>query len=230
IYKGVATQIKNKNSFILQHHCISHHLALAAKDATSNISEFHQYKTLVHEIYRYFSKSPEQILQLKMIEEQTGDPQLTVLNIINTHWLFLLNVVNNLHQILNSIIDVLLSNSIHSIIAATLYKKINDDFVIKTKFLADILEILHITIQAIDIVFIRSNNNKPTWGIYLYNYMNDNYITSDQLPSFINLPVENQKLFNEYGLNQITILSNFYGTDKPGLDNNFQAIIIANEL
>ncbi|RIB02412.1 hypothetical protein C2G38_883732 [Gigaspora rosea] len=43
---GVATQLKKKNPFILEHHCISHKLALAAKDAAKQVEEFKPYEKL----------------------------------------------------------------------------------------------------------------------------------------------------------------------------------------
>jgi hypothetical protein len=44
---------------------------------------------------------------LKLIQEMNDDTQLIILNIINTRWLSMSNVVHNLHQIIFSIIDVL---------------------------------------------------------------------------------------------------------------------------
>ncbi|CAG8529783.1 1654_t:CDS:2, partial [Scutellospora calospora] len=177
IHKGIATQIKTKNPFILQHHCISYCLALVAKNAANNISEFHQYETL----------------------EQTEDLQLTVLIIINLRILCQLNLLFQKNNIM-----------IHEV---------------KTQ--------LDITIQAIDIAFIGSDNNKPTWTIVeslKKQFLNHELIDSFKIFDPRNLPVENQRSFNEYGLNQITILSDFYSSNKFVLDKNFQAIIIADEL
>ena len=64
-------------------------MALAAKDAAKQVPEFEIYEKLVHSIYAYFSRSVERMARLKMIEENIGDPQLMVLNIINTRWLSL---------------------------------------------------------------------------------------------------------------------------------------------
>ncbi|CAG8618526.1 6518_t:CDS:2 [Cetraspora pellucida] len=139
---GVATQLKNKNPFILEHHCISHKLALAAKDAAKQVEEFKQYEKIVHNIYSYFSRSPEHMMHLKITEENFGDPHLTVLNIIETRWLLLSNVIQNLNQILSSIIDALLEDSYNYTIAEALYNSIDETFIITTKFFADILETL----------------------------------------------------------------------------------------
>ncbi|CAG8827318.1 16139_t:CDS:2, partial [Gigaspora rosea] len=84
------------------------HNALAAKDAAKQVEEFKSYEKTVHNIYSYCSRSVECMIYLKMIEKNTGNPQLAVLNIIEARWLSLSNVIQNLHQILNSIIDALL--------------------------------------------------------------------------------------------------------------------------
>ena len=44
---------------------------------------------------------------LKMIQEALEDPQLAILNIVNTRWLSMSSSVKNLYQILDSIIDAL---------------------------------------------------------------------------------------------------------------------------
>ncbi|CAG8698384.1 28572_t:CDS:2 [Racocetra persica] len=180
IHSGVATQLKNKNPFILEHHCISHKLALAAKDAAK-----------------------QRIMHLKMIEENIGDPQLTVLNIIETRWLSLSNIIQNLHQILNSISDALLEDLNENMIAQALYNSIDKNFIITTKFFADILGILKrmnllfqknnitihevktqldITIHTIQVQFL---GVEPTWGIHLRKYIIDNEISPTELPIII---------------------------------------------
>src|SRR6185369_11345389 len=89
------------------------------------------------------------MIQLKMMEEKTSDPQLNVLNIINTCWLSLSNVIQNLHQILNSIIGALLKNAV----AKALYDNIDTNFIITTKFFADILG----TLRRINLLFQKDN-------------------------------------------------------------------------
>ncbi|CAG8778349.1 14959_t:CDS:1, partial [Gigaspora rosea] len=199
-------RLKNKNPFIIEHHCISHKLALAAKDAAKQVEEFKQYEKIVHNIYSYFSQSPERIMHLGMIEENIGDPYLTVLNIIETRWLSLSNVIQNLHQILNSIIDALLEDSSENKVAEALYHSIDKDFIITTKFFADILGTLRclnllfqknhisirevktqldITIYTIQSQFIGIAEVEPTWGIHLRKYIYDNNIEIDELSIII---------------------------------------------
>ncbi|CAG8624195.1 9293_t:CDS:2 [Racocetra persica] len=91
IHIKVTTQLKNKNLFVLEYYCISHKLALAAKDAANQVKEFKSYEKTVYSIYSYFLRSIEQMIHLKMIEENISDSQLIVLNIIETCWLSLSN-------------------------------------------------------------------------------------------------------------------------------------------
>ncbi|CAG8800869.1 31562_t:CDS:2 [Gigaspora margarita] len=244
VHNGISTQLKNKNPFILEHHCISHKLALAAKDAAKQVEEFKSYEKTVHNIYSYFSRSVECMIHLKMIEENTGDPQLTVLNIIETRWLSLSNVIQNLHQILNSIINALLEDSDENIIAKALYD-------IKTQ--------LDITIHTIQVQFLGTDILDPTWGIHLRKYIIDNGINTIELPAIITkfanatieslekrfpnrnqidafhifdpkaLPINNSD-FQNYGEDEIEILGNFYGQDKYISGNLFPAILNSENL
>ncbi|CAG8799112.1 13533_t:CDS:2, partial [Cetraspora pellucida] len=204
---GVATQLKNKNPFILEHHCIFHKLALAAKDVTKQVEEFKQYEKIVYNIYK----------------ENLGDPHLTVLNIIETCWLSLSNVIQNLHQILSSIIDALLEDSYNNIVAETLYN-------IKTQ--------LDVTIYTIQLQFLGTNKVKPSWGTYLRRYINDYNIIADELPIIITkfacASIESlEKRFSDriqYSEDEIEILGNFYGQNKYKSGNLFPAILDSENL
>ena len=65
-------------------HCISHRLHLAGKDAANEVQYFKKYEATCKELYSYFSRSYKRMMNLKMIQETNDNPQLTVLNIINT--------------------------------------------------------------------------------------------------------------------------------------------------
>ncbi|CAG8691472.1 679_t:CDS:2, partial [Gigaspora margarita] len=213
IHVGVATQLKKKNPFILEHHYISHKLALAAKDAAKKVEEFKPYEKIVHSIYSYFSRSPEHMMHLRMIEENIGNLHLTVLNIIETHLC-------------------------ENIVAEALYNSINENFIITTKFFADILGTLRIN---------------------LHKYMNDNDIIAEELPVIVTkfacaaieslekrfsnqiqidafhifdprtLPIENSN-FQKYGKDEIETLGNFYSENKNISGNLFLAILNSENL
>ncbi|CAG8512974.1 15923_t:CDS:2 [Dentiscutata heterogama] len=254
IHIGVATQLKKKNSFILEHHCISHKLALAAKDAAKQVEEFKLYEKIVHSIYSYFLRSPERMMHLRMIEENIGDPHLTVLNIIKTHWLSLSNVIQNLHQILNSIIDALLEDSYENTL-----RRMNLIFQKNNVTIREVKTQLDITIYTIQSQFLGIDEAEPTWGINLRKYMNDNDIIAEKLPVIVTkfaraaikllekrfpnriqidafhifdpraLPIENSN-FQKYGEDEIETLGNFYGENKNISGNLFLGILNSENL
>jgi len=73
------------------------------------------------------------------------DPQLSILCIVSTRWLSLFNAVSNLHQIIFSIIDALDDDATNNSCNKTrqraqrLYEDVDSEFILATKFLADIL-------------------------------------------------------------------------------------------
>jgi len=149
---------------------------------------------------------------LKLMQNMNEDPQLTILNIVNTRWLFMSNVVHNLYQVIFSVIDALnddMINAEHSKDrdkASQLVNALDPKFIITTMFLADLMYILskmiktfqcdhidlsevkyslEITISAIEAQFIGTNETPPTYGTILHQYIVDNNIPSNSLPSFI---------------------------------------------
>ena len=193
-------------------HCIAHRLHLAGQDAAREVPYFKEYEIICKQLYGYFSGSYKRMQNLKLIQDTNNDPQLTILNIINTRWLSMSNVVHNLHQILFSVIDALnddminAENSRDKARVSQLIDNLDPNFIISTMFLADLMYILskmikifqrdHIdlsevknsletTISAIEAQFVGRDNILPTYGTILHQYMEDNNILSDHLPSFI---------------------------------------------
>ncbi|CAG8687840.1 28030_t:CDS:2 [Gigaspora margarita] len=76
---------------------------------------------------------------LKMIEKDSGNPELVLLQIVTTCWLSFSNVVKNLHQIINSVVEALLEDSLTDKIAKFLYSEIDNNFYLTTYYLSDIL-------------------------------------------------------------------------------------------
>ncbi|PKY44447.1 hypothetical protein RhiirA4_419052 [Rhizophagus irregularis] len=81
---GVAAKLKELNPFLTLVHYISHKLHLAGKDAANEVQYFKKYEAICKELYSYFSESYKRMLNLKMIQESNDNPQLAILNIINT--------------------------------------------------------------------------------------------------------------------------------------------------
>ena len=124
---------------------------------------------------------------------------LEVLNIVETRWLSLLNVVGNLHKIIDSVLASLNGDSLGD---EDLILLLNRDFVIATMFLADLTTTLkrlnkvfqsdyvalshlkpHLkaAIDSISEDFIGNTNMQPTYGIILRNYMDRKEVHSNNL-------------------------------------------------
>ncbi|CAG8709199.1 14954_t:CDS:2, partial [Dentiscutata heterogama] len=185
---GIATQLKTRFPFLTEHYCISHRLALASKDAAEQTPYFETYDKIIRQLYSYFN----------------------ILQVIKTQWLSLSNVVNNLYQIINLVISALLENTTKSQkTAQQLYNSIDQDFLIATHFLADILSQLHClslvfqadyvsvsevtmqvnaVIESITADFIGKANIQPTFGTILLRFMNQQNILPHDLPLFLRFP------------------------------------------
>src|SRR5581483_1927140 len=129
-------------------HCIAHRLHLAGQDAAKEVTYFKEYEVICKQLYGYFSSSYKRMQNLKLMQDVNEDPQLTVLNIINTRWLSMSNVVHNLHQIIFSVIDALnddmgnAENLKEREWASQLISNLDPNFIISTIFLADLMYIL----------------------------------------------------------------------------------------
>jgi hypothetical protein len=60
---------------------------LAAENATKEVSYFNDYKEIVKLVYTFFSNSYKCMYELKAIQEDSKNPDLAILNIVDTRWL-----------------------------------------------------------------------------------------------------------------------------------------------
>ncbi|CAG8604088.1 4932_t:CDS:2, partial [Scutellospora calospora] len=147
---GIATQLKTHFLFLTEHHCISHHLALASKDAAEQTPYFETYDEIIQS-------------------------NLDILQVIKTQWLSLSNVVNNLYQIINSVITDILSQLHH----------------LSLVFQADYISVSEVTIQVNTVIesitadFISEANIQSTFGTILLQFMNQQNILPHDLPLFV---------------------------------------------
>ena len=78
--------------------------------------------------------------------DDDDDPGLAILKLVLMRWLSLSQTVSNLHQSLNSIIFALqtdiLVNENEAELAKKLLKELDPNFILTTKFLADLFDIL----------------------------------------------------------------------------------------
>ncbi|CAG8584582.1 1171_t:CDS:2, partial [Scutellospora calospora] len=178
---GVAAIFKKQNPFLLEYHCIAHRLALTAKDATEKVPYFENYNSIINNLYSYFSSSYKQIINLRLIEQIFDDPNLVLLQIINTRWLSLSNVVSNLHQILKSVKTVLNEDSSKNIITQRLYNAMDQTFYLATK----VYTYLNTTINTITTQYIGRNRILLNYGNFLREYINEQNILFEDLSDFI---------------------------------------------
>ncbi|CAG8850925.1 12913_t:CDS:2, partial [Gigaspora margarita] len=151
-------------------------LNLVGKDSAEEVSYFKNYEVVLKEIYAYFAISHQKWQHLKLFQSlDNKDLQLAILRVVSTRWLSLSNAVSNLHQIIFSIKDVLYDEAFNDSCTKTrqwakaLYDDIDSEFILATKYLADILSIINDDIA-------------PTCGYYLREYINDT-LEFDELPS-----------------------------------------------
>jgi hypothetical protein len=156
--------------------------------------------------------------ELKQIKEDQDLPDLTILNLCDTRWLSWSNVINNFHQIIDAIQIALQNESNnpgHSEFVDFLCDSIDAEFLIVTKFLADIFFILKkmilvfqsdyvslsetrnqvlMVVNAINSNFIGTEENPPTYGIHLARLMDDLNLLPEDLPGmfFTFLYLENK--------------------------------------
>ena len=181
---------------------------LAAEDAAKEVPYFDNYKEIVKSIYTFFSTSYKRMYELKSIQEDSENPDLAILNIVDTRWLSWAIVINNFHQILDDIHLALIQQKDTNSIANFLHQALTTEFYIFTKFLADILSTMKsmilvfqsdyvsltetrqqllIAVETITQDFIGNENSSPNYGIHLANYMDECNLCGDDLPSKLNL-------------------------------------------
>ncbi|PKC53807.1 hypothetical protein RhiirA1_509095 [Rhizophagus irregularis] len=182
---------------------------VVGKDAANEVQYFKKYEATCKELYSYFSGSYKRMLNLKMIQESNDDLQLAILNIINTRWLSLSNVVKNLYQILDSIIDALNFDSLHAgdqrdrDRAKKLLELVDSKFKISTMYMADLTYLLTIlcktfqrdiislsevkssldaTIATIKTQFIGFDDQPPIYGTNLQQFLQNNPFYNNHIP------------------------------------------------
>ncbi|CAG8555013.1 2027_t:CDS:2 [Cetraspora pellucida] len=238
VRNGVATKLKKLNPFMSNCHCIAHRLALAEKDSAKDVPYFLDYEITIKELYAYFANSHTQ---------NEESPELVILQVVSTRWLSLSNSVSNLHQIIFSVIDALQNNVINNFTAKSqqraqnLLGELDADFILATKFLADILSIisalckifqsdyvafsdihqeLNKTIHFITIEFIGypDENIEPTLGTHLHDYLLYNAM---RIFDFKQVPTTIQQM-SSFEEEEIVYLAEYYGIDQ--IENGWEFI------
>jgi hypothetical protein len=187
----LAALLKKRNPYLSSNHCIAHRLHLAAEDAAKEVPYFNDYKEIVKSIYTFFLNSYKRMYELKSIQEDSENPDLAILNIVDTRWLSWALVIHNFHQILDDIHLVLIQQKDANSMANFLHKALTTEFYIFTKFLVSTMKSmilvfqsdyvsltetrqqLSMAIESITSDFIGNENSAPYYGVHLANYMNE---------------------------------------------------------
>ncbi|CAG8851783.1 5958_t:CDS:2, partial [Gigaspora margarita] len=218
-------------------------LNLVGKDSAEEVSYFKNYKVVLKEIYIYFATSHQKWQHLKLFQSlDNEDPQLAILRVVN------------------ALYDEAFNDSCTKTRqwAKALYDDNDSEFILATKYLANILSI--ITIKSITLEFIgyEDDDIAPTCEYYLREYIN-NTLEFDELPSifkefalafiknlcqrfpdvgiynamrifdFSQIPVNTREIVT-FKENEIQVLGKFYGKFKQHNDMNFSAKVNRIEL
>ncbi|CAJ0827622.1 16484_t:CDS:10 [Entrophospora sp. SA101] len=168
------------------------------------------------------------------IREYSEQSDINILNNEDTQWVSWITVVHNFNLIIDDIKLELQKKLTSSLMAKFLHDSIDTQFIIATKFLADMLGIIHSMVvafqtdclflgetekqllnvtQQITDNFIGSENSAPRYGTHLASYITLNLIQPENLPDPREIPIE-QKLLKRYGEEEIKVLIDFYGKQK----------------
>ena len=101
---GVAKLLRDRVPFLIAHHCIAHRLALACGQSADEIAYLKCFKTILDQLYRFYSNSSVRTAGLRAIQEVIDDPQLKLTQAKDVRWLSHERAVSHLRQCLKSVI------------------------------------------------------------------------------------------------------------------------------
>ena len=84
---GVSKCLKDKVPFLAAHHCIAHRLALACGQSADEISYLKWFKSVLDQLYRFYSNSAVRTAGLRAIQEVLDDPQSKLTQAKDVRWL-----------------------------------------------------------------------------------------------------------------------------------------------
>ncbi|CAG8724255.1 46317_t:CDS:2, partial [Gigaspora margarita] len=175
----------------------------------------------------------------KMIAQDNETLELSILQVVSTRWLSLSNVVSNLHQIIFSVIDALQADAVNNsttkakLCAQNLLEELDANFILATKFLADILSIILALCKvfqsdyvALSDVYQELNKTINSITIEFIGYPDEN-IDPTLRTHLFSTTIQQMSIFGE---EEIKYLAEYYGEDKIENGQVFLAIINKYEL
>ena len=100
----VSKLLKDKVPFLAAHHCIAHCLALACGQSVNEVSYLKRFKSVLDQLYRFYSNSAVRTAGLRAIQEVLDDPQLKLTHAKDVQWLSHEKAVSHLRQCFTSVI------------------------------------------------------------------------------------------------------------------------------
>ena len=97
---GASKRLKAKVPFLIAAHC----LALACGQSADEISYLKRFKSVLDQLYRFYSNSAVRTAGLRAIQEVLDDPQLKLTQAKDVRWLSHERAVSNLHQCFTSVL------------------------------------------------------------------------------------------------------------------------------
>ena len=101
---GVSKRLKDKVLFLASHHCIAHCLALACRKSADEISYRKWFKSVLGQLYRFYSNSAVRTAGLHAIQEVLNNPQLKLTQAKDVRWLLHERAISNLCQCFTSVL------------------------------------------------------------------------------------------------------------------------------
>ena len=138
--RGVTTQLKQNNTYLLSVHCIAHCLALASGQAANSVPYVKQYQLYVNNIYRYFRYSTTHAHKLKEIQSVLQLAERKFHQIFHTRWLSFEGSISAIIAPLDPLYTVLIEESSLDPTAKGIISTFS--FLATTYLLADILPVL----------------------------------------------------------------------------------------
>ena len=102
--RGVSKLLKDTVPFLVSHHCIAHRLALACGQSANEIQYLRKFKSVLDQLYRFYSHSAVRTAGLRSIQEVLDDPQLKLTQAKDVRWLTHERAVSHLRQCFKSVI------------------------------------------------------------------------------------------------------------------------------
>ena len=101
---GVSKRLKDRVPFLVAHHCIAHRLALACGQSANEISYLQRFKSVLDQIYRFYSNSAVRTAGLRSIQEVLDDPQSKLTQAKDVRWLSHERAVSHLRKCFKSVL------------------------------------------------------------------------------------------------------------------------------